>query len=285
MQDQLNLFFDLETTGCKNMSVFSKWNRTVQIACKSPEKSFQSFVNPEMKIPPWSSHIHGIFDEHVCDSPTIQTVFEQICTFFQFQTYRTVLMISYNGSFFDEIILRSQIEVPPNVTFMDPLPFIRRHYKFTSYRLADVYTQLTHNEPLVCHRADSDVLMLEAIAQHVKPKRIPPSGHLSDIKYIGASRKKMIEKKAHVFNTYDLKRKFTTLDAMDRFLENQIYVDDPTQRCYILAQLFSIEEVLRLQKRDFFNQADYYLFVQNEQPANYNSLCYLQGLALLATKT
>jgi len=65
------IYFDTETTGVKTDK-----DRIIEIAALDPfkERTFVSFVNPGIPIPPEASAIHGIWDEDVKDKPTFSAL-------------------------------------------------------------------------------------------------------------------------------------------------------------------------------------------------------------------
>jgi len=83
------VFFDLETTGI-NVSK----DRIVEIACvkvmpdgsiitrpEKPGSENRFIINPEMPIPPESSAVHGIYDEHVTEAPTFRQIAKALFKF------------------------------------------------------------------------------------------------------------------------------------------------------------------------------------------------------------
>lgn len=283
-KNELLLFFDLETTGCFGTSVFSKWNKVLQIACKSKDKSFDAFVNPEILIPPWSSKIHGIYDKDVKNAETFKQVLLKMIDLFEFEQYEKVILISYNGKYFDELILRTQT-LPSNILFYDPLPEIRKMLQLPSYRLADVYTHLTKQEPLLCHRADSDVIMLETIFNTLKLVYKKPTDpvELDSIKYIGQYRKTLIQRTLRIRTVREWKRKIPTIDDMDKFLDETVNITENTHRYYILVELFGYDQLREyIENIECLNDVDYYFKVKNEDLKMYNSVRYQRGLMILS---
>lgn len=117
--------FDTETTGLSPSS-----SGLVEIAAvrfdlaSGAREYFQTLVNPGMPIPPGVSRIHGITDDMVFDSPTIDKV---LPSFFRF--CEGAVMVAHNAPFDIGFIslhsLRSGV-IPPETPVLDSCMFSRR---------------------------------------------------------------------------------------------------------------------------------------------------------------
>ena len=210
---------------------------------------FVRFVSPELSdIPPASSKVNNIFFSDLADAAKFGEVFADLKRHFQIDRWTRVNMVSHNGSFFDEPVLRRHAgtDLPSQFVFIDTLPILRRLFPtMQSYTLADAYRSFFHDTFENGHRADADVIAL----RRVYVEKILPSGEeelnviddssLTSIKFIAAHRASMITRKLGVVKKSELRARFATrVGHLDRFLCDDLSIDDIGQRMCIVLQLY-----------------------------------------------
>lgn len=154
------IYYDTETTGVK-----AGKDRIIEIAAYDPveDKSFVSFVNPEMPIPQESTQITGITDDMVVEAPTYDDVGKQFYEFCQGE----VVLIAHNNDGFDVHFLTQEAKrvqiAPPNFPFIDSLKWSRKYRpdlpRHSLQYLREVYNIEKNN----AHRALDDVHVLYKI--------------------------------------------------------------------------------------------------------------------------
>lgn len=154
------IFYDTETTGIK-----ADRDRIIEIAAYDPvlNRTFSSFVNPGIPIPPEASAIHHITDDMVSGASS----FAQVgLDFIEFCTGDTVL-IAHNGDSFDVHFLRNEFQryslTMPSWKFFDTLKWARRYRpdlpRHTLQFLREMYGIKANN----AHRALDDVIILHQV--------------------------------------------------------------------------------------------------------------------------
>ena len=294
--DDLTLVFDLETTGFRGLPIFSKCNRIIQIACmdlKGEYSPFVRFVHPGLRdIPPQSSAIHHIVIADVAEAAHFDEVFDELLVHFAVRTRNRVFMVSHNGTFFDEPVLRRHVgnKLPANVTFVDTLPIIRRTFpNLSSYTLTDVYRAFYGEAFENSHRADSDVYALRRICQDKLMTRLftsSSSDTLTDLRYIAAYRARQIEAALGVRSTSELRERFIrTVGLLDRFLTVELRISDIAHRMTIAMQLYGYARMCtEVQAPSWLNGAlndvDYYVHTKynSKKTAPVNWIVYQRGM-------
>lgn len=151
------IYYDTETTGVKVLQ-----DRIIEIAAYDPtlDKSFVSFVNPGIPIPPESSSVHNITDEMVQNAPTFLEVSKQFVEFCS----GNVVLIAHNNDGFDKPLLeaefaRHNIELP-QWDYLDTLKWARKYRpdlpKHSLQHLRVIFGIEANN----AHRALDDVIIL-----------------------------------------------------------------------------------------------------------------------------
>lgn len=301
---ELVVIFDLETTGFVGSPMFSKNNRIVQICAYDyvNKLMFTRFINPGMLVPPWSSKIHRVYNEHVADAKSAQEVFDELTQCLRFADYGKVTMVAHNSTWFDEIMLRKECAIPANVQFWDTLPFFKARYPGKdSYNLGKLYKEFTGKDLESAHRADIDVLALtelyvglvDPVRRHIRP-RSSKSKHdevmdecLVSIKHIGPARALMLFLEAGCETVSDaknlVKRFWADPKGFDRFLRDTLNVFDVTARMYIHSQLRENSPIWSTECIDTLacgclEDVEHYVSVRFAFNCNKNRCVYERGL-------
>ncbi len=126
--------FDLETTGLS-----ASWDRIVELGAirwhnGQEIATYQNLINPQRTMPPAVIEIHGITDDDVKDSPTIE---EKLPEFIEF--LKTDIVVAHNARF-DVGFLRCscmRAGIPmPSLHYVDTCALTRRTFPgLTSYSL------------------------------------------------------------------------------------------------------------------------------------------------------
>ena len=96
--------FDFETTGNKPYSAKIVQIGALLISNGSVIDTFESYVNPEMRIPEDVIKIHGITNDIVKDAPTIKEILPKFLSFIKNKT-----LVGYNIGSFDLNVLYSEL--------------------------------------------------------------------------------------------------------------------------------------------------------------------------------
>jgi DNA polymerase-3 subunit epsilon len=154
------VYYDTETTGVK-----AEKDRIIEIAAYDPllDKSFVSFINPQMPIPAESTQICGITDEMVKDAPSFKEVGEQ---FFAFCGEDAVL-VAHNNDSFDVHFLREECKrsgiALPTYQYIDTLKWARKYRPDLPRHSLQYLREVFGIEKNTAHRALDDVIMLHTI--------------------------------------------------------------------------------------------------------------------------
>ena len=151
------IYYDTETTGVR-----AGKDRIIEIAAYDPvlDKTFCSFVNPEMPIPAESTQITGITDDMVKDAPTYGEVGE---SFYEFCKGESVL-IAHNNDGFDVHFLTNEAKraniSPPKFPFIDSLKWARKYRPDLPRHSLQYLREIYNIEKNNAHRALDDVKVL-----------------------------------------------------------------------------------------------------------------------------
>lgn len=176
------VFLDLETTGINIVT-----DRIVEIALlkinlDGSEESREMRINPEMPIPPYSSKIHGIYDEDVKDAPTFKEVARTLAQFIE-----GCDLAGFNSNRFDipllaEEFLRVGVDIDlKKKKFIDVQAIFHKMEKRT---LAAAFKFYCHQELDGAHgamadtRATYDVLKAQ-LDLYQEAEYEDPQGHVS----------------------------------------------------------------------------------------------------------
>lgn len=154
------IYFDTETTGLDTNN-----DRIIEIAAYDPvrDKTFCSFVNPNIPIPPEIVRICNITEEMVKDAPDFTKVGADFLAFCE----GDVVLIAHNGQRFDLPLLeqeckRSSLELP-KFPLIDTLVWAKKFRpdlpKYTLQYLRQTYGIAENN----AHRALDDVIVLKSL--------------------------------------------------------------------------------------------------------------------------
>lgn len=154
------IFYDTETTGIKLDE-----DRIVEIAGYDPinKRTFCSFVNPMISVPPDATKIHGISNEMVIKSPNFASVGKDFIDF----CGEDAILVAHNNDGFDIHIMRSEFKrhglTMPAWSFIDTLKWARRYRadlpRHSLQFLREVYGVKENN----AHRALDDVIVLHEV--------------------------------------------------------------------------------------------------------------------------
>lgn len=294
----LTIIYDLETTGFRGLSLFSRFHRIIQISIHVVElnQSYTSYVHPQMKIPLWSSEIHKITDTDVENAQTIDKVMETIIEKFDLHSQEKVEWISHNNTFFDRIILTKEYPdiLHPTFTWWDTLPFFRHHYPgLESYRLGDLYEHF-YKRPMPgnAHSADCDVAALTSLyIDHASEDRgtfhyIYNPKTLTQIRFIGNYRAELLRKllKMEGDTVQEFREKMYTIQNKDDWLREQIFMEDITQRLFVLNVVN--ENPLWKLKVPLSDPVEYFMAVRFGDHVDLaKSYLYYQGAAKCSQET
>lgn len=166
------VFFDLETNGFSGSgSIYNAYHRIIQISCVIEDKSFCSFVNPQMHIPAPSTSVHGVKDADVATAPPFAEAFQAFMQFISTHTDPSLptVLIAHNAYGFDVPVLqkecaRATVSIPAKFFVYDTLRAYRRHYPLkVSKKLGDLYRECFGTEMENAHDALADSLGLQAL--------------------------------------------------------------------------------------------------------------------------
>jgi DNA polymerase III subunit epsilon len=153
-------YYDTETTGVK-----AGRDRIIEIAAYDPEenKSFSTFSNPQIPIPPEATAISGITDAMVAGAPPIE---EALAAFFVFCPPGTVL-IAHNNDAFDRLFLEAECQrgglVCPHWHFIDTLKWSRKYRSDLPRHGLQYLREVYGIPPNQAHRALDDCKVLHGI--------------------------------------------------------------------------------------------------------------------------
>lgn len=151
------LFYDTETTGVR-----SEVDRIIEIAVYDPEldRSFVSFVKPDIPIPPDASAVHGITDEMVADADDWGVVGQKLIEFCS----GDVMLVAHNNDNFDIKFLQAEFKrfdtEMPQWKFFDTLKWARRYRKDLPRHSLQFLREIYGFPPNNAHRALDDVIIL-----------------------------------------------------------------------------------------------------------------------------
>lgn len=154
------IYYDTETTGVRNDR-----DRIVELAAFDPvdNRSFCTFINPGIPIPPEASAIHHITDEMVKEAPSFQGAAELFLAFCP----ENAVLIAHNNDAFDKLFLEQEFKRAgmefPSFKFIDTLKWARRYRsdlpRHTLQHLREVYGFPANQ----AHRALDDVIVLHQV--------------------------------------------------------------------------------------------------------------------------
>jgi DNA polymerase-3 subunit epsilon len=147
--------FDIETTG-----FLPRVDQIVEIAAVKfsnfkPVESFASLVNPKISIPLGAGRVHGITDEMVKDSPTIDNVLSRFAEF-----CAGAPLVAHNAPFDTEFVKADieKFETPaPTGVILDTCAMARKVVQgCANYKLGTLVAHLKIPQEAAFHRAEAD---------------------------------------------------------------------------------------------------------------------------------
>lgn len=277
--------WDLETTGFCPVGLMSKYHRIVEITMRHDKSGdiFDAVVNPNMKIPPWSTNVHGITNEDVAHAQPFENVWRDALQWIEAkrQEYdeKIVWMVAHNCFGFDAPVLEKEIErlnigngkLPSWMRFGDTLPLARRilpNRGHGEYALGKLFEFITGREMEGAHRASADAEALSHIVRHLKSLPMggvgfdtePPSPvKLTDVKQIGPWRARQLRNSCRCNNTVKGLRKVVGNNwrVLDSVLLRHIKIVRPSTRAVIISGVMGFDtsqtlKVLRQIERSTF---------------------------------
>jgi DNA polymerase-3 subunit epsilon len=154
------IFYDTETTGVRPDK-----DRVIEIAAfdATLNKTFCSFVNPQVPIPAESSAICNITDDMVADAPLFKEVAEQFLEFCQ----GDVILVAHNNDAFDKIFLQEEFKrsglTLPEFRYIDSLKWARKYRKDLPRHGLQYLREAYGINANQAHRALDDVMVLAQI--------------------------------------------------------------------------------------------------------------------------
>jgi len=161
MPNKRPIYYDTETTGTKPNK-----DRIIEIAAYDPveKRTFVSFVNPGIPIPPESTAISNITDDMVKDAPGFSEVgkaFIEFCTL-------DAIMIAHNNDAFDKLFLdeefrRAGLTMPSSWDYLDTLKWARKYRPDLPRHSLQSLRELFGIPANQAHRALDDVVVLHEV--------------------------------------------------------------------------------------------------------------------------
>ncbi|MEG0036692.1 MAG: DUF3820 family protein [Victivallaceae bacterium] len=154
------IFYDTETTGT-NVDK----DRIIEIAAYYPfkDKSFSSYVKPDIPVPTQATAIHGISDEMLTDAPSFKTVFHQLKEFCGDE----VILVAHNNDNFDAPLFARECQRHsiPELEFptLDSLKWARKYRTDLPRHNLQYLRQLYGINVNQAHRALDDVIVLHQL--------------------------------------------------------------------------------------------------------------------------
>ena len=163
------VYFDLETTGFS----YRGGDKIIEIAAYRVQNGevvdkFSTLVNPEKPIPPHlTENVHGISDSMVQWKEPIEKVMPEFYNFFG-----SLPLMCHNSSFDISRFIRPMMKDMYNYELDNIVLCTMRASKHVvegvSYKLIDMYKYCTGKEPANEHRAEADIVMGVAVANHIQ---------------------------------------------------------------------------------------------------------------------
>lgn len=154
------IFYDTETTGIRPGK-----DRIIEIAAFDPslDKTFCTFINPEMPIPAESTAITQITDEMVKEAPLVREAMEQFADFCS----GSVILVAHNNDAFDKLFLeaeflRASLSIPA-WTYVDSLKWSRKYRSDLPRHSLQFLREAYGIEANQAHRALDDVIVLHQV--------------------------------------------------------------------------------------------------------------------------
>lgn len=154
--------FDLETTGLSARKDRITEIGAVRIHNGEVAEHFDTFVNPEMPIPPKITELTGITDAMVADAPSEG---EALRAFYEFCGGEAPVLVAHNTGF-DTSFLRAAGErtgIPFDFAYIDSVPVCRSLLKDIKNCKLDTVAEYLKLKPFNHHRADDDAAVLGEI--------------------------------------------------------------------------------------------------------------------------
>lgn len=154
------IFYDTETTGLRAAK-----DRIIELAAYDPvgNRVFESFIHPQIPIPPEQTAIHHITDEMVKDAPLFKDValkFNEFCE-------GDIVLIAHNNDSFDIEFMKAEYERAglemPKWKMLDSLKWARRYCPHLPTHRLQVLREYFGIAANNAHRALDDVKVLAEV--------------------------------------------------------------------------------------------------------------------------
>lgn len=151
---------DVETTGLDPEKDRIVEIALIRISDGNIVDKLVTLLNPEMRIPPDVSSIHGITDNHVKNAPLFSDIAEPVLKLINGKT------ILVHNADFDIPFLKNELKLCglelPDIEIIDTLDIARNHFCFSNNSLSTIATH--YNIDTSClHRAEADAIMTYGI--------------------------------------------------------------------------------------------------------------------------
>ena len=166
LEDNLDFtIIKTETTGIRDDAKLVEF-AAIKIRNGKPVKSFNTLINPKIKIPNEAIKIHGINNRKVNKAPTVEGISQLIYDFIEDD-----IVVGHNIDF-DIMILKNNLKngfVNKNI---DIITTIKQDYKLRDYKLKTIIDKLDLIE-IITHRALHDAfIIMKCIQKLNEEKRI-----------------------------------------------------------------------------------------------------------------
>lgn len=257
------VIYDLETSGFAPFPTMSPRHKILQICAYrlDTQQTFDAYVNPGMTgIPPQSTAIHRITHQQVKECKTIDGVMEDLMETLGLRD-KKVELIAHNNALFDELVLKKELKhLPPNITFWDTLPFLRKAYpKLASYKLERLHKYFYNTDLKDAHNAIADVLALAKIyVDHILPIRSKEQTDphesirkdcLVDIHMVGDWRAVLIVQALRLETVSQLRTYFQAKVIVDRYCMDRFLIEN-VPHCAVNQRIFIIAHIMEMQPCD-----------------------------------
>jgi len=157
------VIFDTETTGVTPNSGIVEL--CYFIKTKQGTKEYSTLCNPGVSIPKDASRVHGIYDEHVKDSPLSMDVVSEFVN--QINSEEGEIILAGHNVIFDIARVNHYLKLPDH-TPLCTLSISRRLYpKSPDHRLSTLIHYLGLEDGFNAHTAMDDVRMVEVLMEKI----------------------------------------------------------------------------------------------------------------------
>jgi len=129
---------------------------------------FHKFINPECKINPATTKVHGLTDDDLKKSPIFKDISQDLLEFCGDECY----IIAHNGDSFDKLFLKCEfininMELPKSYKWIDTLKLSRYIYPEAESHKLEILREKFNISKNGSHKANIDVLHLYEIYKNI----------------------------------------------------------------------------------------------------------------------